>query len=294
MINILEQGLIEYPELGYDKPVKYTEESLNKILESVKGKNIPLTVEHSNEVLCTLNNFQVSSDGVLEVEIPNEIDYKDKGFSPIFEMYLSDKGDYLEPSSLKLINVGLTENPRNSIIYNKATPNETTTTENGVSNMENKELEIALKRQRELENERASLQHQLKSQKERLRDLEKKAKLVDELQENNTKLETQIKETKPKAEKYDDFVSKTKAEMIKELVGDSKELQEKYQSFSLEQLQLVKDNQVVNTPSKGISSKEAEGLDQGKPKVDKEDDFSNDDWVEAYMKVTGEKPTLSI
>lgn len=293
MVNILEEGIVEYPDLGYDKPVKYTKESLNKLLKSVEGRSIPLTLEHSNEILCHLNNFHVTDDGVFDVEIPSEINYKDKGFSPIYEMYLSENGDYLEPTSLHLINVGLTSKPRNTIIYNKAVDS-TANKDDGVSVMDNKELEIALKRQRELENERASLQHQLKSQKDKLKELEKKAKITDELQENYAKLESKLKENEPKIAKYDDYVSKTKSDIIRDIVGESKELQEKYESFSLEQLQLIKDNQIVNTPVKGVSLNQAEGFNEGDSSKKDEDTFTNDDWVESYMKATGEKPNLVI
>ena len=86
MITIFNTGEFNYDDYGIDKPVKYSIENLLEVASRTASVNI--TKEHTDEVIGEMSNFIVE-DGLLKSNEPNNLDFKGKGFSPVFNFDLS-------------------------------------------------------------------------------------------------------------------------------------------------------------------------------------------------------------
>jgi len=128
--ELFEVGSYDYSDLDerLTKPVRWTEEDLKQIAENYRG-GIPLTSEHDNIYVGIGNNISYE-EGKLFIEIPDELDMKGKGLSPIVDVLLKDKGDSFGIDTMSLIDVGVTKYPRKIRLLNSDIAGETGQTGN--------------------------------------------------------------------------------------------------------------------------------------------------------------------
>ena len=123
--ELFKIGSYDYSDLDkrLTKPVKWSEEDLKLIAENYRG-GIPLTQEHENIYLGIGNNL-CYEEGKLYLEVPDELDMEGKGLSPKVDVLLKDKGDFFGIDTMRLIDVGVTKNPRKITLLNSEITGET-------------------------------------------------------------------------------------------------------------------------------------------------------------------------
>lgn len=270
-----------YPENGLiDKPVKYSEEFLKKVIEGVDS--LDLTMVHTDEVIGTVSNF-VFVDGVLKCDVSDDVDMSGFGLSPQFKAELIDKGDYLEPVNGVLASVGLTKTPRTHILNNSLS---------GDVDLTDEILQQAMKRNSELEKEMAQKDNELESLKEKLAQLTDLQEKYDDLEKQNSKNSAKLEELTPKAKKYDEYSANKREKLLDELAGESDELRNKYESFDLKQLEVVAETRVVKQEPKGVSSRQGSGNgEQNHKEESPTEEEVRKDFRAKYKKITGEEPS---
>ena len=94
---------------------------------------------------------------------------------------------------------------------------------------------------------------------------------------------------KEKADLYDSLQASRKQELINELVGGNKDLAEKYESFTYDQLTFLKENKVPTNPGQGVPAMGATGLDiEGThPSSNNDDEYSDDEFKADYKALFG-------
>ena len=279
MITIFKTGEIKYPE-SLNKPVKYDIDFLKSIASSTASAKI--TRKHSNEVLGVLSNFIVE-DGCLKADEPEGLELKGMGFSPVFEFDLLEYDSYFKPVNGVMTEIGFTKTPRSHIVYNSIEDS------NGDDNMSDdalrkvlQEKEDLVKKMGVLEKERDSYQKMLESRDEEIEKIKNSYSDVD----NKLK---EIDALKEKADLYDSLQASRKQELINELVGGNKDLAEKYESFTYDQLTFLKENKVPTNPGQGVPSVGATGLDiEGtRPSSNNDDEYSDDEFKADYKALFG-------
>lgn len=279
MITIFKTGEIKYPE-SLNKPVKYDIDFLKSIASSTASAKI--TREHSDDVLGVLSNFVVE-DGCLKADEPEGLELKGMGFSPVFEFDLLEYDSYFKPVNGVMTEIGFTKTPRSQIVYNSIGDS------NGDDNMSDdalrrvlQEKEDLVKKMGVLEKERDSYQKMLEA-----RDGE-----IEKIKNSYSDVDNKLKEIdalKEKADLYDSLQASRKQELINELVGGNKDLAEKYESFTYDQLTFLKENKVPTNPGQGVSSVGATGLDiEGThPSSNNDDEYSDDEFKADYKALFG-------
>ena len=279
MITIFKTGEIKYPE-SLNKPVKYDIDFLKSIASSTASAKI--TREHSDDVLGVLSNFVVE-DGCLKADEPEGLELKGMGFSPVFEFDLLEYDSYFKPVNGVMTEIGFTKTPRSHIVYNSIEDS------NGDDNMSDdalrkvlQEKEDLVKKMGVLEKERDSYQKMLESRDEEIEKIKNSYSDVD----NKLK---EIDALKEKADLYDSLQASRKQELINELVGGNKDLAEKYESFTYDQLTFLKENKVPTNPGQGVPSVGATGLDiEGtRPSSNNDDEYSDDEFKADYKALFG-------
>ena len=279
MITIFKTGEIKYPE-SLNKPVKYDIDFLKSIASSTASAKI--TRKHSDEVLGVLSNFIVE-DGCLKADEPEGLELKGMGFSPVFEFDLLEYDSYFKPVNGVMTEIGFTKTPRSHIVYNSIEDS------NGDDNMSDdalrrvlQEKEDLVKKMGVLEKERDSYQKMLEARDDEIEkikncysDVDNKLKEIDALKE--------------KADLYDSLQASRKQELINEIVGGNKDLAEKYESFTYDQLTFLKENKVPTNPGQGVPSVGATGLDiEGtRPSSNNDDEYSDDEFKADYKALFG-------
>ena len=279
MITIFKTGEIKYPE-SLNKPVKYDIDFLKSIASSTASAKI--TRKHSDEVLGVLSNFVVE-DGCLKADEPEGLELKGMGFSPVFEFDLLEYDSYFKPVNGVMTEIGFTKTPRSQIVYNSIEDS------NGDDNMSDdalrrvlQEKEDLVKKMGVLEKERDSYQKMLEA-----RDGE-----IEKIKNSYSDVDNKLKEIdalKEKADLYDSLQASRKQELINELVGGNKDLAEKYESFTYDQLTFLKENKVPTNPGQGVPSVGATGLDiEGThPSSNNDDEYSDDEFKADYKALFG-------
>lgn len=279
MITIFKTGEIKYPE-SLNKPVKYDIDFLKSIASSTASAKI--TREHSDDVLGVLSNFVVE-DGCLKADEPEGLELKGMGFSPVFEFDLLEYDSYFKPVNGVMTEIGFTKTPRSQIVYNSIGAS------NGDDNMSDdalrrvlQEKEDLVKKMGVLEKERDSYQKMLEA-----RDGE-----IEKIKNSYSDVDNKLKEIdalKKKADLYDSLQASRKQELINELVGENKDLAEKYESFTYDQLTFLKENKVPTNPGQGVPSVGATGLDiEGThPSSNNDDEYSDDEFKADYKALFG-------
>ena len=279
MITIFKTGEIKYPE-SLNKPVKYDIDFLKSIASSTASAKI--TREHSDDVLGVLSNFVVE-DGCLKADEPEGLELKGMGFSPVFEFDLLEYDSYFKPVNGVMTEIGFTKTPRSQIVYNSIRAS------NGDDNMSDdalrkvlQEKEDLVKKMGVLEKERDSYQKMLEARDEEIEKIKNSYSDVD----NKLK---EIDALKEKADLYDSLQASRKQELINELVGGNKDLAEKYESFTYDQLTFLKENKVPTNPGQGVPSVGATGLDiEGtRPSSNNDDEYSDDEFKADYKALFG-------
>lgn len=278
MIELFKTGFITYPEEIADKPVKYTEEDLKAVAFSTSQAK--LKREHTDEVIGTLENF-IYKDGFLYVNEPEGIDLKGMGLSPSFEFALKDMGEYYVPWDIRLIDVGLTKNPRSRIFYNSIIEEE----KNGDVTMEEKE---------KLLNQIQANQEEIRNQQEEIGILRNRNKALDESLKKKNELEQKLKDKeaeydklqseydklKPYAESFAELQAKKKDELVTKLANGDAELTEKYSKMSIEDLEFWSEKNILNTKPKGVGSNEEPLDDEEEPQRMDDIDPTYDEYLE--------------
>lgn len=279
MITIFKTGEIKYPE-SLNKPVKYDIDFLKSIASSTASAKI--TREHSDDVLGVLSNFVVE-DGCLKADEPEGLELKGMGFSPVFEFDLLEYDSYFKPVNGVMTEIGFTKTPRSQIVYNSIGDS------NGDDNMSDdalrrvlQEKEDLVKKMGVLEKERDSYQKMLEA-----RDGE-----IEKIKNSYSDVDNKLKEIdalKEKADLYDSLQASRKQELINELVGGNKDLAEKYESFTYDQLTFLKENKVPTNPGQGVPSVGATGLDMEgtHPSSNNDDEYSDDEFKADYKALFG-------
>ena len=279
MITIFKTGEIKYPE-SLNKPVKYDIDFLKSIASSTASAKI--TREHSDDVLGVLSNFVVE-DGCLKADEPEGLELKGMGFSPVFEFDLLEYDSYFKPVNGVMTEIGFTKTPRSHIVYNSIEDS------NGDDNMSDdalrrvlQEKEDLVKKMGVLEKERDSYQKMLEARDDEIEKIKNSYSDVD----NKLK---EIDALKEKADLYDSLQASRKQELINELVGGNKDLAEKYESFTYDQLTFLKENKVPTNPGQGVPSVGATGLDiEGtRPSSNNDDEYSDDEFKADYKALFG-------
>lgn len=279
MITIFKTGEIKYPE-SLNKPVKYDIDFLKNIASSTASAKI--TRKHSDEVLGVLSNFIVE-DGCLKADEPEGLELKGMGFSPVFEFDLLEYDSYFKPVNGVMTEIGFTKTPRSHIVYNSIEDS------NGDDNMSDdalrrvlQEKEDLVKKMGVLEKERDSYQKMLEARDDEIKKIKNSYSDVD----NKLK---EIDALKEKADLYDSLQASRKQELINELVGGNKDLAEKYESFTYDQLTFLKENKVPTNPGQGVPSVVATGLDiEGtRPSSNNDDEYSDDEFKADYKALFG-------
>lgn len=279
MITIFKTGEIKYPE-SLNKPVKYDIDFLKSIASSTASAKI--TRKHSDDVIGVLSNFVVE-DGCLKADEPEGLELKGMGFSPVFEFDLLEYDSYFKPVNGVMTEIGFTKTPRSQIVYNSIEDS------NGDDNMSDdalrrvlQEKEDLVKKMGVLEKERDSYQKMLEA-----RDGE-----IEKIKNSYSDVDNKLKEIdalKEKADLYDSLQASRKQELINELVGGNKDLAEKYESFTYDQLTFLKENKVPINPGQGVPSVGATGLDiEGThPSSNNDDEYSDDEFKADYKALFG-------
>lgn len=269
LIPIWHTGFMDYE--NEDKPIRFTEEFLQKIANDTD--KVDVTLEHSDKIIGSLSNFQYK-DGVLYAEKPSNIDIVGNGFSPVFDCDFVDVGNYFEPINYSMKNIGLTANPRSEILYNSIE------TKNGDGKVSD-ELRAMLDKKEETIAEQREEIGILKKQMEELRE---KSKASDDALKDFKELQKQFDELKVNAESYkadsDKLHEQEKAmkeKLIKEIVGDDEKGLEMFQKFSVEELEHMKNSKIITEPPKAVGGSGVNTIDDGD-----DDDTPKEDEIDKY------------
>ena len=265
MITIYETGLVDFTDHGLVKPVRFTEDDLRIIASSTVSCDV--TDEHEDTVLASINNFIVE-DGCLKSNKPKDLDITGKGFSPVFDCEaLVDMGDFYVPQGISMSSVGLTETPRNHILYNSIGSN-------GDKMTDDVQLRQALDDNRKLTEEIGELKAQVKSLSKKLTEKDDK---INSLTESS-------KETAGKLKDYDSLVEKSKAydllieeerkSLINDITGGDEKLAEEYSNFTTENLKVIKKHLTVNRKGRGVDPTMTDTTDGNNPNPEDDEDVA--------------------
>lgn len=291
MIAIFPTGTYDYKDANIDKPVKYSVDNLIEVAS--RTSTIDITQEHdSNDVIGKMSNFIVK-DGVLMADEPNNLDYKKKGFSPVFNFDLIDCGDYYEPTNIKMTGIGLTETPRSHIVYNSIAPKEVEVK----NTMDDTEIQKLVKRNNELQEQIGVLKN---NEKQLNKAIKEKDKEIKSIKESYSDVDTKLKEydgLKEIETNYNKLISSKRDDLIREIVGDDKEKAKKLESFTLEQLEFQKELMTGDSNGKGITPNQMDDVpldtDGNLPTPPSDDGvMGKEDVVKFYEEEFGEKPSF--
>lgn len=286
MITVFSTGEFDYSDAQIDKPVRYTVENLIDVAS--RTSKIDVTREHSDDIISEMSNFVVK-DGMLMADEPNNLELKGMGFSPVFNFDLIDKGDYYEPTNIKMTEIGYTKTPRSHIVYNSIK------VANGDNAMDDSEIQKLVKRNNELQEEIGVLKNQNKQLNKAIKTKDKEIKEIKDSYSDVDKKVAEYDGLKDIETKYNSLISSKKDDLIHQIVGEDKEMAKRLQSWSIEDLELQKELFERKGESKGITPSQSEvDLDDGNIPTPDDDgnDLSSDEMVEFYEDTFGEKPSF--
>ena len=288
MITIWQTGEFDYRDSDIDKPVRYSVDNLIDVAS--RTSSIDVTLEHTDEIVSSMSNFIVK-DGLLMADEPNNLELKGKGFSPVFNFDLIDRGEYYEPTNIKMTEIGFCENPRSHIVYNSIeAPNEEVK-----NSMDDTEIQKLVKRNNELQEEIGVLKNTNKQLNKAIKDKDKEIKEIKDSYSDVDKKVAEYDGLKDIETKYNSLISSKKDDLIHQIVGEDKEMAKRLESWSIEDLELQKELFERKGESKGITPSQSEvDLDDGNIPTPDDDgnDLSSDEMVEFYEDTFGEKPSF--
>lgn len=279
MIPIFETGELNYPDEKLDKPVKFSIKDLEAIAS--KTSFVDITNEHDDDVIGRFENFIVK-DGKLWADSSTDINFKGKGWSPVFDTELVDMGDYYKPTKIVMESVGLSSTPRNKILYN------TVSTTNTEADMGESALEKVIREKDELQKKIGVYESNEKMYRNQIKEREAE---IERIKESNSdddieKLTEENKTLKEKADAYDSLMDEKRTDLIREIVGDDEKLAKEYESFSITQLESVLKTRKVSTVQKGVVS-EGYPTDEGDDTHEDSEEEYTDEMFEAEFKASG-------
>ena len=287
MITVFTTGEFDYSDAQIDKPVRYTVENLIDVAS--RTSKIDVTREHSDDIISEMSNFIVK-DGMLMADEPNNLELKGMGFSPVFNFDLIDKGDYYEPTNIKMTEIGYTKTPRSHIVYNSIK------VANGDSAMDDSEIQKLVKRNNELQEEIGVLKNQNKQLNKAIKTKDKEIK---EIKDSYSGVDDKLKEydgLKEIETNYNKLISSKRDDLIHQIVGDDKEKAKILEGFTLEQLEFQKELMSGTSTPQGLTPQQASeegGVDDGNDPTPTDDGSpSSEEMVEFYEDAFGEKPSF--
>lgn len=289
MITIFNTGEYNYNDLGIDKPVKYSIDNLIEVAS--RTGTIKVTKEHTDEIIGEMDNFIVK-DGLLMANEPNNLDFKGKGFSPVFNYDLIDMGDYYEPTNIRMNEIGLCDKPRNKIVYNSIM-----TVPNGEEVMDDSEIQKLVKRNNELQEEIGVLKNTNKQLNKAIKDKDKEIKEIKDSYSEVDKKLAEYDGLKDIETNYNKLISSKKDDLIHQIVGDDKEKAKKLDSFTMEQLEFQVELMTGTSTPTGITPQQANdegGLDTdgNAPTPSDDGELDKDEMIEFYKDTFGEEPSF--
>lgn len=279
MIPIFKVGDVNYSDKGLDKPVRFTAKDLQNVAS--KTSDIRITEEHKDVGLGVLSNFVVK-DGCLMADEPDGFDLNGMGLSPVFNTELVDMGDYYSIAKISMDEIGLTDSPRNRILYNTVT-----SMDNTEVNMGESALEKVIREKDELQKKIGVLESNERMYKRQLKQHEEEIKKIQESYSDTDNLIEENKALKEKADAFDVINKARKEELIQDIVGDDDKLAKEYEGLSIETLELVKKTMKVSTPQKGVTSNDYPVDDGNDPVDDADEDVYTDEMFEADFEASG-------
>ena len=290
IITIFKTGEFDYSDEKIEKPVRYNVQNLIDVASRTSKVNV--TTEHEDEVISEMSNFIVK-DGMLMADEPNNLDLKGMGFSPVFNFDLIDRGDYYEPSNIKMTEIGYTKTPRSHIVYNSIK------VANGEDNrvMDDTEIQKLVKRNNELQEEIGVLKN---TNKQLTKSVKDKDKEIKKIKDSYSEVDAKLKEydgLKEIETNYNKLISSKRDDLIHQLVGDDKEKAKKLEGFTLEQLEFQKELMTGTSTPSGISPQQAGeegGLDTDGNTPEPVDDGlpTDEEMIEYYKDNFGEDPSF--
>lgn len=290
MITIFTTGEFDYSDAEIDKPVRYTVENLIDVAS--RTSKIDVTKEHSKDIISEMSNFIVK-DGMLMADEPNNLELKGMGFSPVFNFDLIDKGDYYEPTNIKMTEIGYTQSPRSHIVYNSITvPNAEVK-----NTMDDTEIQKLVKRNNELQEEIGVLKNTNKQLNKAIKDKDKEIKEIKDSYSDVDKKLAEYDGLKDIESNYNKLISSKRDDLIHQLVGDDKEKAKKLESFTMEQLEFQMELMNNTSAPTGISPQQAQDeggldIDGNTPSPTDDGKPSKDEMLEFYEDTFGEKPSF--
>jgi len=281
MITIFQTGEFDYSDIGIDKPVKYTMDSLMEVASRTSKVNV--TKEHTKEVIDEMSNFIVK-DGLLMAEEPNSLELKGMGFSPVFVYDLYDMGEYYEPRNIQMTEIGYTKTPRTQIVYNSIIA------PNGESMVDNTEIQKFIQKNNELQENIGVLKNQNKQLSKKLKEKEKE---IENIKKSYSDTDEKLKEydsLKKIEASYNKLISSKRDDLIKQICGKDKKQAEKFAEYSVEQLETTVELLKGKKGGKGVTPQDTDVDDGNDPNPDDEggdEDVYTDEQFEEDFKNSG-------
>ena len=277
MITIFNTGNFDYTDAGIDKPVKY---SINNLIEvASRTPNVKITKEHTKEVIGEMSNFIVEN-GLLKAEVPNGLELKNMGFSPVFEFDLEDFGDYYIPKNIVMKEIGYTANPRSKIVYNSIQVRN-----NDMS--EDRQLRDSLDANKRLNEDIGVLKSQINQLKKANKEKDKEIQQIkDSYSDNDAKLKEYDSLKKIEAS-YNSLISSKRDELIYKLVGDNEAEAKKFKDYSVEQLETTVELLQGQKGAKGVTPQTTHTDDGNDYQEEVDEDVYTDEQFEEDFKASG-------
>ena len=269
-VKLFEPCYMEYKE--YDKPVHYTEEFLKELASTVNRTNL-VNEQHLSESIGDVSNFTFT-DGALFGDVSTEQSLDNLKYSPYIDCSLQDDGDCwlaINPTGLK--DVALTSNPRKPVTLPNT--NDGGSTMGNESNNDNETIKILNGQVKDLNKELAIANNKLEANKEKLNQYDDMVKELEELRTWKADNEKVIEEQKPIIDAYKKDQETKRSELIEKLSNGNEELKAQMKDVDLKTLELWDNLQAHEQPPQGISSNNAEGLNEGDGSNDAEKEREN-------------------
>lgn len=283
--KIFKTGLYDYsddPRVNVTKPVLYTPRFFEEMIKEID--EVPLDTKHDGVNIGSLNDITFEDDYLLS-NVNTEMSLEGKGISPVFRYDTIDRGDYLEAVNGEFTSAGITDTPRNNIIFNSYTESN----KKGENMVSEEAFEQLSKQNRKLERELATKENQLEANKSKLEKLSELEKENKTLREERDKSNSELEKIRPLADKFNEYESKKKEELVNEIAGEDSGLKEKIKEWDISQLELLNSHRTVTTEPRGVPSGSAEGIDEGDGKKNKSE-YDIDKFKEDFKAVMGEEP----
>lgn len=278
--DLFKPGTLEYYDLDVDKPVIIDEDTLKEIAS--KTGTINLTNEHTKQVIGKVSNF-VYEEGVLKCDVPDDINMENLFLSPSFQFDLSKAGDCYVPINNELIEVGLTKKPRekilykDKILYNNSGDDDKMGNNDDLRDILNRKEELVMDQQEEITllkkqvndyktslDEKANLEKELKAKIKELGDLQKKTD-----------------EYKADSDRFKNWEANRRAKLIDEISGNDEKAHKIFENTPIEDLEYIKETQVITEPQTAITSKDGD-IDHDGDKTPPEQDPHSEEAVKAF------------